>query len=115
MAILKHTNPCGAASADSLEEAWELAFETDRQAPFGGIIVVNNTSALELAEKISEIFCEVIIAPGFTEDALALFSKKKNLRLLISEAGFGSETLQEMRTVPGGYLVQDRSEKNRSS
>ena len=111
VAILKHTNPCGAASADSLEEAWELAFETDRQAPFGGIIVVNNTIALELAEKISEIFCEVIIAPGFTEDALTLFSKKKNLRLLISEAGFGSETLQEMRTVPGGYLVQDRDQK----
>ena len=77
VAILKHTNPCGVASADSLVEAWEHAFATDRQAPFGGIIVVNNTLDLALAEKIGEIFCEVIIAPGFTGEALDLFKKKK--------------------------------------
>ena len=80
-AVIKHTNPCGAASADRLEEAWEHAFATDRQAPFGGIIVVNNTLDLGLAEKISEIFCEVIIAPGFTDDARAIFEKKKNFYL----------------------------------
>ena len=62
VAILKHTNPCGAASADDLETAWEHAYATDRQAPFGGIIVVNNTLDQGLASKISEIFCEVIIA-----------------------------------------------------
>ena len=111
VAILKHTNPCGVASADSLVEAWEHAFATDRQAPFGGIIVVNNTLDLALAEKIGEIFCEVIIAPGFTGEALDLFKKKKNLRLLISKAGFGAETLQEIKTVPGGFLVQDRDQK----
>ena len=111
VAILKHTNPCGVASADSLVEAWEHAFATDRQAPFGGIIVVNNTLDLALAEKIGEIFCEVIIAPGFTGEALDLFKKKKNLRLLISKAGFGAETLQEIKTVSGGFLVQDRDQK----
>ena len=111
VAILKHTNPCGAASADSLEEAWEHAFATDRQAPFGGIIVVNNTLDLGLAEKISEIFCEVIIAPGFTDDARAIFEKKKNLRLLVSKAGFGAETLREFRSIPGGFLAQDRDQK----
>ena len=111
VAILKHTNPCGVASADNLETAWERAFATDRQAPFGGIIVVNNTLDIGLAEKIAEIFCEVIIAPGFTGEALALFQKKKNLRLLVSKSGFGPETLQEVRTVPGGFLAQDRDQK----
>ena len=111
VAILKHTNPCGVASADDLETAWDRAFATDNQAPFGGIIVVNNTLDIELAEKIAEIFCEVIIAPGFTDKALALFQKKKNLRLLVSKSGFGPETLQEIKTVPGGYLMQDRDQK----
>jgi phosphoribosylaminoimidazolecarboxamide formyltransferase/IMP cyclohydrolase len=111
VAILKHTNPCGVASADSLEIAWDRAFATDRQAPFGGIIVVNNTMDIGLAEKIAEIFCEVIIAPGYTDEALALFQRKKNLRLLISKSGFGPETLQEIRTVPGGFLAQDRDQK----
>ena len=111
VAILKHTNPCGVASADNLVDAWESAFATDRQAPFGGIIVVNNTLDLDLAERIGEIFCEVIIAPGFTDQALELFQRKKNLRLLISKAGFGAETLQEIKTVPGGFLAQDRDQK----
>ena len=111
VAILKHTNPCGVASADDLETAWDRAFATDKQAPFGGIIVVNNTLDIGLAEKIAEIFCEVIIAPGFTDKALALFQKKKNLRLLVSKSGFGPETLQEIKTVPGGYLMQDRDQK----
>ena len=111
VAILKHTNPCGAASADDLETAWEHAYATDRQAPFGGIIVVNNTLDLGLAAKISEIFCEVIIAPGFSDEAREVFAKKKNLRLLVSRAGFGAETLQEIRSVPGGYLAQDRDQK----
>ena len=111
VAILKHTNPCGVATADDLEAAWERAYATDRQAPFGGIIVVNNTLDLGLAQKIGEIFCEVIIAPGFTDEAREVFAKKKNLRLLVSKAGFGAETLQEIRSVPGGYLAQDRDQK----
>jgi phosphoribosylaminoimidazolecarboxamide formyltransferase/IMP cyclohydrolase len=111
VAILKHTNPCGVASADNISEAWDSAFATDRQAPFGGIIVVNNTLDIDLAKKIGEIFCEVIIAPGFTPDAREFFSKKKNLRLLHSKVGFGPDTLQEIRTVPGGLLMQDRDQK----
>ncbi|MDE0576386.1 MAG: bifunctional phosphoribosylaminoimidazolecarboxamide formyltransferase/IMP cyclohydrolase [Opitutales bacterium] len=111
VAILKHTNPCGVACADHLTDAWDLAYETDRQAPFGGIIVVNNTMDEHLASKIADIFCEVIIAPGFTPGAQEIFGKKKNLRLLISRSGFGPETLQEIRTVPGGFLAQDRDQK----
>jgi len=108
VAILKHTNPCGVASADSLEAAWEAAYATDRQAPFGGIIVVNHTLGEELARTISEIFTEVIIAPRFSNEALAIFAKKKNLRLLIAKEGLGAESLQEVRSVVGGVLLQDR-------
>ena len=64
-----------------------------------------------MAEKIGEIFCDVIIAPGYTDEALEIFGRKKNLRLLLSKTGFGAETLQEIKTVPGGYLVQDRDQK----
>jgi len=108
VAILKHTNPCGVASADTLEAAWEAAYATDRQAPFGGIIVVNHTLGAELAQTISEIFTEVIIAPRFSDEALAIFAKKKNLRLLVAKEGLGAESLQEVRSVVGGVLLQDR-------
>src|SRR5476651_2422703 len=108
VAILKHTNPCGVASADTLEAAWELAYATDRQAPFGGIIVVNRTLDGALARTIADIFTEVIIAPRFSDEALAVFAKKKNLRLMIAKGGIGADALQEIRSVVGGVLVQDR-------
>lgn len=108
VAILKHTNPCGVASADTLLDAWHKAYATDRQAPFGGIIVVNQTLGADLAEQIKEIFTEVIIAPRFSDEALAIFSKKKNLRLMVAHEGIGADALQEIRSVVGGVLVQDR-------
>lgn len=111
LAILKHTNPCGVASAPTLLEAWEQAFATDRQAPFGGIIVVNRTVDLPLAEAISGIFCEVIIAPAFAEDALACLGKKKNLRLITAKGHLMPENLRDIRSVAGGYLCQDRDQK----
>jgi phosphoribosylaminoimidazolecarboxamide formyltransferase/IMP cyclohydrolase len=82
LAILKHMNPCGVGQGASLREAWERAFATDRQAPFGGIIAVNRELDLPCAEGIAEIFSEVIVAPAFASDALALLQKKKTLRLL---------------------------------
>ena len=82
LAILKHTNPCGIGQGTTLREAWEKAFATDRQAPFGGIIAVNQVLDGGCAEAISEIFSEVIVAPDFSPEALAILQKKKNLRLL---------------------------------
>jgi len=108
VAILKHTNPCGVASADTLAEAWEQAYATDRQAPFGGIIIVNHTLDGALAAKIAEIFTEVIIAPRFSDEAMAILGKKKNLRLMVAKEGIGADSLQEIRSVVGGVLVQDR-------
>jgi phosphoribosylaminoimidazolecarboxamide formyltransferase/IMP cyclohydrolase len=105
LAILKHTNPCGAATGPTLKDAWDKAYATDRQAPFGGIIVVNRTLDLACAEAIAEIFSEVIIAPAFTEDALALLTRKKNLRL-IENHWQPAAAAHEFKSVTGGFLVQ---------
>jgi phosphoribosylaminoimidazolecarboxamide formyltransferase/IMP cyclohydrolase len=108
VAILKHTNPCGLGSAETLIEAWDKAYATDRQAPFGGIIIVNRTMDGALAARIADIFTEVIIAPRFSDEALAILGKKKNLRLMVAKEGLGSDALTEIRSVVGGVLVQDR-------
>jgi len=108
VAILKHTNPCGVGSDADLREAWDKAFATDKQAPFGGIIVCNRPVNESLAKAISEIFSEVIIAPNFETEARALLQKKKNLRLIrltTPAAEAGSTT--DIRSVAGGLLVQD--------
>ena len=77
VAILKHTNPCGVGSDPDLREAWIKAFATDKQAPFGGIIICNRPLTESLARAISEIFSEVIIAPEFEPDARALAAKEE--------------------------------------
>jgi len=112
VAILKHTNPCGAAQGRTLREAWDKAFATDKQAPFGGIIAVNQPLDLSCAQAIAEIFSEVIVAPRFAAEALELLRAKKNLRLL--------ELLKDPRTAgPWEYrsvgaescLLQERDVK----
>ena len=104
------------ASADNLVDAWEQAYATDRQAPFGGIIVVNQTLGADLAAIISQIFCEVIIAPEFTAEAREIFAAKKNLRLMTAKGSLPADSLREIRSVVGGVLLQDRdSMPDRSS
>ena len=99
LAILKHTNPCGVGQGANLREAWDKAFATDRQAPFGGIIAVNRPLDAACAEAISEIFSEVIIAPDFAPDALSLLQKKKNLRLIRSLKPEAASERWEVRSV----------------
>ncbi len=110
VAILKHTNPCGVGQDDEdLRGAWKKAFETDRQAPFGGVIVCNRPLNIELARVISEIFTDVIIAPEFEADARALLQKKKNLRLMKMNDGYLTEKKSSViRSCPGGIMVMDR-------
>ena len=109
VAILKHTNPCGVGTDDDLRAAWEKAFATDKQAPFGGIIICNRPIDEALAKAISEIFSEVIIAPQFASEARALFQKKKNLRLIRQLAAQPSKISEvDLRSVRGGLLVQER-------
>jgi phosphoribosylaminoimidazolecarboxamide formyltransferase/IMP cyclohydrolase len=108
VAILKHTNPCGVGSDADLRVAWEKAFATDKQAPFGGIIVCNRPIDEMLARAISEIFSEVIIAPEFDAEARAVLQKKKNLRLMRMIASSpGMRSAEDVRSVRGGLLVQE--------
>ncbi len=108
VAILKHTNPCGVGSDSDLRKAWDKAYATDKQAPFGGIIVCNGTLTEPLAKVISEIFSEVIIAPDFEGEARAILQKKKNLRLIrLKTSAMEARPAIDVRSVCGGVLVQD--------
>ena len=106
VAILKHTNPCGVGSDETLLGAWNKAFATDRQAPFGGIIICNRAIDEPLASAIVEIFSEVIIAPDFHPAALEILRKKKNLRLMRLKGAL-PKAPRDVRSVLGGLLVQD--------
>jgi phosphoribosylaminoimidazolecarboxamide formyltransferase/IMP cyclohydrolase len=109
VAILKHTNPCGVGQGATLREAWDKAFATDTQAPFGGIIAVNRTLDLPCAEAIAEIFSEVIVSPAFSAEALGLLQKKKNLRLMKLLKSPVSAGDREVRSVGAeSYLLQER-------
>jgi phosphoribosylaminoimidazolecarboxamide formyltransferase/IMP cyclohydrolase len=112
LAILKHTNPCGVGQGVSLREAWDKALATDRQAPFGGIIAVSRALDVACAEAIAEIFSEVIIAPDFTSDALAVLRKKKNLRLLrILKSPIDAQSWDLRSVGADSFLWQERDLK----
>jgi len=116
LAILKHTNPCGAGQGRTLREAWEKAYATDKQAPFGGIIAVNQTLDLPCAGAITEIFSEVIIAPDFAPDALELLRRKKNLRLMQTLKPTARDNAPELRDVGAeSLLLQERDTKSVSN
>jgi phosphoribosylaminoimidazolecarboxamide formyltransferase/IMP cyclohydrolase len=107
--IVKHANPCGVASGDSLLDAWKQALACDSVSAFGGIVAVNGKLDGATAEAICDIFTEVVVAPDADDDAKAIFGKKKNLRLLLAgtlpDPARGGTT---MAVVAGGLLVQDR-------
>jgi len=108
--IMKHATPSGIASHDDLVEAWRGAFATDEYSPFGGVVAVNREVSGALAQKMTDIFLEVVIAPAFSSGAQKIFREKKNLRLLQVD-GLGSSRRQpglEFRSVNGGLLIQDR-------
>ena len=109
VAIIKHANPCGVATGATVTEAYRRALACDSTSAFGGIIAVNVPLDGPTAEAITEIFTEVVIAPGADDAAMAVFAKKKNLRLLITDGlpDPGQPGVM-VRTVAGGLLVQDR-------
>jgi phosphoribosylaminoimidazolecarboxamide formyltransferase/IMP cyclohydrolase len=107
VAILKHNTPCGVGSGATPAEAYRRAFETDPESPFGGIIVSNRPFDLELAEEVDRIFTEVLVAPGFDEEALALLRKKKHRRLLRFHPGRIERTELDWKRVFGGVLLQE--------
>ena len=112
LGILKHTNPCGVGRGASLRAAWDAAFATDRQAPFGGIISVNRVLDGACAEAIAGIFSEVIVAPEFTSEALEILQKKKNLRLLkLLKAPLHGGAWDVRSVGADSYLLQERDSK----
>jgi len=109
VAIVKHANPCGVASAATLADAWDSALRCDPVSAFGGIVAVNRVLDAMAAEKIASIFTEVIIAPDADEAARAILARKKNLRLLLT-GGVPDPAASGLtfRSVAGGFLAQTR-------
>ena len=109
VAIIKHANPCGVATASNLVDAYKRALKCDPVSAFGGIIALNQPLDEESAKAITEIFTEVIIAPGASEGAREIISAKKNLRLLITDKLPDPKSAGKiMRPIAGGFLVQSR-------
>ena len=112
VAIIKHTNPCGVATAPEIREAYLRARATDPVSAYGGIIAANRPLDAPTAQEIAATFVEAIVAPGYTAEALAILKDRKNLRLLELASGERPEASGdhglEMRRVSGGMLVQDR-------
>ena len=109
VAIIKHANPSGVAQGATLAEAYARAYDCDRTSAFGGIVALNQPLDAATAEKITEIFTEVVIAPGASDEARAIFAAKKNLRLLTTAALPDPRAkATAFKQVAGGFLVQDR-------
>ena len=109
VAIIKHANPCGVAVADTFIDAYKSALACDPVSAFGGIVALNGRLDTKTATEILKVFTEVVIAPSADEDAIALFAKKKNLRLLIvGDLPDPQAPSMTQRNVGGGILVQDR-------
>ncbi len=109
IAIIKHANPCGVASANNLHRAWEDALAADPVSAFGGIVAMNRPLDIETANAISKIFTEVVIAPDASDDARAIMRAKPNLRLLLTERMPDRTTSAiEIKSVAGGFLAQSR-------
>ena len=104
VAIIKHTNPCGAATGQNLLEAYRKALVADPVSAFGGVIGVNREIDGDTAEEMAALFVEAIAAPSFSDDARARFSSKKNLRLVVVKP---ADTARVLRQVSGGLLLQD--------
>ncbi len=106
--IVKHANPCGVASGETLAEAYAAALACDSVSAFGGIIAVNRTLDGVTAEAISDIFTEVVVAPGADDQARAIFARKKNLRLLLTQLPDAARGGLSLKSIAGGYLIQSR-------
>lgn len=104
---VKHMNPCGIGIGEALETAFERAYDADPVSIFGGIVVCNRTINEDVAAQLSKIFLEIVIAPAFSEEAIALLTQKKNIRLLKLDGANASVKKPKITSVMGGVLIQD--------
>ena len=107
---VKHMNPCGVGSGKNINEAWKKAYEADKTSIFGGIVVSNSCITKMVAEDLSKLFLEIIIAPSFEKEALDIITQKKNIRVL--QIDMESEILNKMKvtSVMDGALIQEFDE-----
>ena len=103
---LKHMNPCGAAVAATIEDAWQAAYEADKVSIYGGIVAVNRELTAKVAEGMKPIFLEIVIAPSYTPEALEILSTKKNLRVMQVDMAKDGSTVPQFISVNGGMLAQ---------
>jgi len=108
--VVKHTNPCGVAEHEDINQAFKLAWDADSLSAFGSVIAINKTCTKEIAEHISSVFVELIIAPDFTDDALKIFQQKPNLRVMKLENLAASSVGMQERSIVGGLLLQSYDE-----
>jgi phosphoribosylaminoimidazolecarboxamide formyltransferase/IMP cyclohydrolase len=106
IAIVKHASPCGIATAIELEEAYEAALASDPVSAFGGILAANRTIDARTAERIAQHYFEVVVAPGYTDEAQARLGRRKNLRLIVAPDG-QRRPGRSLRQLNGAFLVQD--------
>ncbi len=109
VSIIKHTVPCGLATRSTLVDAFDAALAGDPVSAFGGIVSLNRSVGEDVARKLAQIFFEVIIAPEYTEDAMAILSRKKNLRILqlaVPDSDSHNQNHLDFRPIAGGMLVQ---------
>lgn len=104
---LKHMNPCGVGLGDTIEQAWDKAYEADPVSIFGGIVALNDVVDASLAQKLSKIFLEIIIAPGFTPEAMEILTQKKNIRLLELDVTLPVHNTMRLTNVNDGLLIQE--------
>ncbi len=104
---VKHMNPCGVGVGTTIDEAWARAYAADPISIFGGIIATNQEVNAAVATAMQKIFLEVIIAPSFSDEALAILTQKANLRLLTTDMSRPRQKSQQITQVIGGFLVQD--------
>ena len=109
VAIIKHANPCGVAVGETIDLAYQRAHATDSVSAFGGVIATNRPVNIAMAQGMSEVFTEVIVAPAFDSDALELLKQKANIRILVA-VPIDSEAHTEMRPVSGGMLLQSQDQ-----
>jgi phosphoribosylaminoimidazolecarboxamide formyltransferase/IMP cyclohydrolase len=110
--IVKHNNPCGVATDKSLKNAYLKAKATDPEAAFGGVVALNRVVDGDTAEQITSLLTDVVLAPTYSKDALEIFSKKKNMRVLeLGEFSTKKRERMEVRSVNGGLLVEERNTK----
>ena len=112
VAVIKHANPCGIAAVaggtdEDIARAHRLAHECDPVSAFGGVIAANRPVTLAMAEQIADVFTEVVLAPGFADDAVAVLTRKKNIRLLVMPVESDPDPV-EFRAISGGILAQTR-------